>query len=67
MPKPHIIMPPTIKISRTGEVRVKGAHGDPGWPIVGHVRPHNGRWTVHDRDGGLLRLEDKDGTGARIT
>lgn len=54
MPRPHIIMPSNIKISRIGEVRVKGAHGDAGWPIVGHVRPFEKRWTAHDRDGGLL-------------
>jgi hypothetical protein len=51
-------MPPTIKISRIGEVRVKNAYGQP-WPIVGHVRPFEKRWTAHDRDGGLLHDDSK--------
>jgi hypothetical protein len=64
MPRPAIIMPATVKISRIGEVRVKGAHGKAGWPVVGHVRPFaNGRfrvWTAHDRDGGLLRSDNHE-------
>lgn len=55
MPKPHIIMPPTVKISRNGEVRVKQSN----WSIVGHVRPFEKKWTAHDRDGGLLHDDSK--------
>lgn len=59
MPRPHIIMPQNIKISRIGEVRVKE---ETNWSIVGHVRPFEKRWTAHDRDGGLLH----DDSGAPL-
>lgn len=43
MPRPHIIMPETVKVGRDGQVRVR----QKGWSVVGKVLPHDeggGRW-----------------------